>query len=94
MSRHARPLDLMRMAVSLSLLIERHAGKPCPTVEDIVAQTTIPHRRVWDYVKALADNGVIEVEERGPPVQRQRRLRAFCGEWTDWTERKPRSGRP
>ena len=92
--RSPRPLDLMRSAVALAVLVERHAGRPCPTADDIASYTGIPFNRAWSYVGAFVENGLFELEERGPRVQRQRRLRVFCGEWTDWTRRKPRSVLP
>ena len=76
MSSRPRPLDLMRVAVALALLIDRRAGKPCPTMSDIAGHTAVPYRRVWACIRALSENGIIEVEERGAHVQRQRRMRA------------------
>ncbi len=93
MSRTTRPLDLMRVAVVVALLIERRVGQPCPTVTDIAGHTAIPYRRVWPYIRALAENGILEVEEEGTYPQRRRRMRVFCGEWTEWTMRRPRRRR-
>lgn len=90
MSREYRPIDLERAALALAMLIERRVGKPCPTTEDIVGHTTIPHKRVWGFVEGLAARGLVELEEKGPAIQRLRRMRLFCGEWTGWTERKRR----
>lgn len=90
MSRARRPIDLARAAVAVVLLIERRVGKPCPTVDDIVGYTALPCRRVWWFIERLRERGLIEIEERGGQVQRQRRMRVFCGEWTDWTERRLR----
>jgi hypothetical protein len=90
MSGKSRPIDLTRAAVALVVLIERRTGKPCPTARDIRGHTTLPERQVWWFVDRLRRHGLIDVEERGGHVQRQRRMRVFCGEWTDWTQRKPR----
>ncbi|HZP98934.1 MAG TPA: hypothetical protein VFB13_05305 [Reyranella sp.] len=94
MSRQRRSIDVARAAMAVALLIERRTGKPCPTLDELVDYTTLPHRRVWWFIERLRERGLIDVEERGTHVQRQRRMRVFCGDWTDWTERRPRRDRP
>jgi len=90
MPRTPRPLDRERAAIALVTLIERRAGKACPTLADIAGYTAIPERRIWRFVEELRARGLIDVEVRGAHVQRQRRMRVFCGDWTGWTVRRRR----
>ena len=88
MPRTERPIDVERSAVALATLIERRAGRACPTLADIAGYTAIPKRRIWPFLEQLQARGLIQVEVRGARVQRQRRMRVFCGEWTGWTVRR------
>jgi len=86
--RTRRPLDADRITVRLLLLITSHVGKPCPTRNQIVAQTGLPRREVWRFLDGLHREGVIEIEERAIRPGNWRRLRIAGGEWTDWTSRR------
>jgi len=86
--RTRRPLDENKVTVRLLLLITQHIGKPCPTRNQIVAQTGLPKREVWRFLDALHRRGVIEIEEKAIRPGNWRRLRIAGGAWTDWTSRR------
>jgi hypothetical protein len=86
--RTRRPIDDGNVTVTVLLLITRQVGKPCPTRNQIVAQTGLPRRAVWRFMDALHKRGVIEIEERAIRPGNWRRMRVAGGEWTDWTTRR------
>jgi hypothetical protein len=86
--RTRRPFDENKAIVRLLLLITQQIGKPCPTRNQIVAQTGLPKRQVWRFVDELHRRGVIEIEERAIRPGNWRRLRIAGGKWTDWTSRQ------
>lgn len=86
--RTRRPIDEAKVTVRLLLLITQHVGKPCPTRNQIIAQTGLPKRAVWPFLDGLHKSGVIEIEERAIRPGNWRRLRIAGGPWTDWTERR------
>lgn len=91
MSRTPRPLNADRATVAIVLLISQRVDKPCPTREELMYVTGLQRRRVWPFIEELKERGLIEVELRGEGTDNVwRRMRVFCGQWTDWTERKPR----
>lgn len=78
-------------------VIERAAGKPCPTTREIVDHTGMPRRKVWPYIAGMVERGLIEMEviesrhltecpQR--PRPERRRLRVAGGKWTFWTRRE------
>ncbi len=86
--RTPRPIEVLKAAYSLMALIDRRADKPCPTHEEIMEVTGVTQRVAWEFVEVLASHGLVEVEEDGVHPGKSRRLRTFCGQWTDWTKRK------
>jgi len=93
MSRTPRAIDTDRTVLAVLMLIVQHAGKPCPTRNQIMVQTGIPKRRVWSFLDELHRRGLIEIEERAIRPGNWRRLRVAGGEWTDWTTRRVRKRR-
>jgi hypothetical protein len=93
MSRTPRAIDTDRTVLAVLLLVIQHVGKPCPTRNQIVAQTGIPKRRVWPFLDELHRRGLIEIEERAIRPGNWRRMRVPGGEWTDWTTRRVRKRR-
>ena len=88
MSRTPRPIEVLKATYSLMTLIDRRADLPCPTHEEIMAVTGVTQRVAWEFVEVLASYGLVEIEEDGTHPGKSRRLRTFCGQWTDWTKRK------
>ena len=91
--RTLRPLDEGQVTVRILLLISQRIGKPCPTRNEIVAQTDLPKRKVWVFMDELHRQGVIEIEERSIRPGNWRRLRIPGGAWTDWTSRRVKDRR-
>ena len=91
--RTLRPLDEGQVTVRILLLISQRIGKPCPTRNEIVAQTGLPKRKVWVFMDELHRQGVIEIEERSIRPGNWRRLRIPGGAWTDWTSRRVKDRR-
>jgi hypothetical protein len=91
--RTSRPFDTEKATVAILLLITQHVGKPCPTRNQIVAQTGLPRLRVWPFMDELRRRNLIDIEERSIRPGNWRRLRVVGGEWTDWTERRVRRRR-
>jgi DNA-binding IclR family transcriptional regulator len=83
--RHApRPIPAAA-ANRLLALIDRHRGRPCPTVAKIAKRTGVLRQQVRPLLERLVTLGVIEIEDqRGG----RRRLRAAGGAWTGWTVRR------
>ena len=86
--RRRRPIDTERATVAVLLLITQQIGRPCPTRNQIIAQTGLPKREVWRFLDKLHRRGLIEVEERAIRPGNWRRMRIAGGLWTDWTERR------
>jgi biotin operon repressor len=91
--RTNRPIDLEKATVSILLLITQQIGKPCPTRNQIMAQTGLARTRVWPFMDELRKRGLIDIEERAIRPGNWRRLRIVGGEWTDWTQRRVRRRR-
>ncbi len=91
--RTRRPFDEAKATVAVLLLISQHIEKPCPTRNQIVAQTGLPKRQVWRFMDGLHKRGVIEIEERAIRPGNWRRMRIAGGLWTDWTSRRVRRRR-
>ncbi len=83
-------IDIERVTDMILQLIEGHRGKPCPTRAEIIAWTGLPRRRVWPFLRSLAERKppLVEMEERLHARAGMRRLRLTGGEWTGWTERR------
>ena len=86
--RRRRPIDTERATVAVLLLITQQIGRPCPTRNQIIAQTGLPKREVWRFLDKLHRRGLIEVEERAIRPGNWRRMRLAGGKWTDWTTRR------
>jgi hypothetical protein len=86
--RKRRPIDSERATVAVLLLINQQIGRPCPTRNQIIAQTGLPKREVWRFLDELHGKGLIEVEERAIRPGNWRRMRLAGGKWTDWTTRR------
>lgn len=86
--RTRRPIDEAKATVAVLLLITQHIGRPCPTRNQIRAQTGLPKREVWRFMDALHKRGVIEIEERAIRPGNWRRMRVAGAKWTDWTTRQ------
>jgi DNA-binding IclR family transcriptional regulator len=86
--RKRRPIDAERATVAVVLLIAQHVGKPCPTRNQIIAQTGLPKREVWRFMDGMSAKGLIEIEERSIRPGNWRRMRLTGGAWTDWTSRR------
>jgi len=86
--RKRRPIDTERATVAVLLLISQQIARPCPTRNQIIAQTGLPKREVWRFIDALHRKGLIEVEERAIRPGNWRRMRLAGGKWTDWTTRR------
>lgn len=86
--RTKRPIDEAKATVAVLLLITQHIGRPCPTRNQIRAQTGLPKREVWRFMDALHKRGVIEIEERAIRPGNWRRMRVAGAKWTDWTTRR------
>jgi hypothetical protein len=91
--RTLRPLDEGQVTVRILLLISQRIGKPCPTRNELMAQTGLPKRMVWVFMDELHRQGVIEIEERSIRPGNWRRLRIPGGAWTDWTSRRVKDRR-
>jgi hypothetical protein len=91
--RTRRPIDSEKATVAILMLITQHVGKPCPTRNQIVAQTGLPRVDVWRFMDKLRLRGLIDIEERSIRPGNWRRLRIVGGEWTDWTRRRVRRRR-
>lgn len=91
--RTRRPFDADKATVAVLLLISQQIEKPCPTRNQIMAQTGLPKREVWRFMDGLHKRGVIEIEERAIRPGNWRRMRIAGGEWTDWTTRQVRRRR-
>jgi hypothetical protein len=85
--RTRRPIDEAKATVAVLMLITQQIDKPCPTRNQIMAQTGLPKREVWRFMDGLHRRGVIEIEERAIRPGNWRRMRIAGGEWTDWTTR-------
>lgn len=84
-----RPVNTDRVTIAVLLMIGRHAGRPCPTRGEIIECTGLPKRKAWRFVYGLSMEGIIEIEQRGFCMGRQRRMRVQGGPWTEWTQRRP-----
>ena len=87
MPRSLRPI-LDVAAGNLMLMIALHQDKPCPTNEEIMEWTGVPRGRLNAWFAELEARGILEVERKGLPPPRRRRLRAVGGSWTGWTSRR------
>lgn len=91
--RSAQPFAALDAA--LLLMIEQHAGKPCPTRKEIREWTGMPRRKVWAYLEGMRSRGLIEMEvcETKPTGKdpKRRRMRKAGGTWTEWTARPGRT---
>jgi hypothetical protein len=88
--RTPRALDIDRIAVRVLLLITQHADRPCPTRDQIIAQTGLPKRHVWRFLEEMCRRGMIDIEDRAIRPGNRRRMRVAGGAWTDWTTRQVR----
>jgi hypothetical protein len=86
MARTPRPI-LDAAAGNVLVMIAIFQDKPCPTNLEIMEWTGVPRRRVKAYLEELVARGVIEIEFRGLPQTRRRRMRAPGMPWTGWTRR-------
>jgi hypothetical protein len=86
----SRVFEVEQLTAVTLQMIDAHRGKPCPTRNEIVAWTGLPRRKVWPFLKSLAEGTppLLEIEERLQARAGVRRLRLPGGEWTGWTERK------
>ena len=84
-----RPINADRVRLAVLLMIVRHAGRPCPTREEIIECTGLPKRKAWDFLRDMQDAGMIDIEEAGEDEGRRRRMRVKFGPWTEWTQRRP-----
>ena len=91
MSRTPRPIDVDKVTINVLLLIAQSVEKPCPTRDELMAQTGLQQREVWNFMRSLQDRGLIEIEERHVKPGNLRRMRVVGGMWTAWTERKPKA---
>lgn len=91
--RTRRPFDADKATVTILLLITQQVGKPCPTRNQIAAQTGLPRLKVWPFMDELRRRGIIDIEEKAIRPGNWRRLRIVGGEWTDWTTRRVRRRR-
>jgi hypothetical protein len=93
MARTFRPI-LDVAAGNLMLMIALHQDKPCPTNEEIMEWTGVPRGRLNAWLAELVARGILEVQCKGLPPPRRRRLRAVGGSWTGWTARRSPQRRP
>ena len=87
MPRSLRPIRDVA-AGNLMAMIALHQDRPCPTNAEIMEWTGVPRRRLNAWFADLEARGILEVERKGLPPPRRRRLRAVGGSWTDWTARR------
>lgn len=88
MSRTPRPVNIDKATINVLQLIEQQADKPCPTRAELMKQTGLQRREMWNFMRSLQERGLIEVEERNVKPSNLRRMRIAGGPWTGWTERK------
>ena len=88
MSRTPRPIEADKVTINVLTLIAQHADKPCPTRNEIMRQTGLQQREVWNFMRTLQDRGLIEIEERAVKPGNIRRIRITGGPWTNWTQRR------
>ena len=87
MPRSLRPI-LDVAAGNLMLMIALHQDRPCPTNAEIMEWTGVPRGRLNAWLAELEARGLLEIERKGLPPPRRRRLRAAGGCWTGWTARR------
>jgi hypothetical protein len=86
-SNTKRPVDPDRATINVLLLLSQRIGGPCPTREELMAQTGYPQREVLAFLHTLQDRGLIEIERSVESGVTRRRMRIAGGQWTGWTER-------
>ena len=87
MARTFRPI-LDVAAGNLMLMIALHQDRPCPTNEEIMEWTGVPRGRLNAWLADLVARDILEIQCKGLPPPRRRRLRAVGGSWTGWTARR------
>jgi len=90
MGRSSRPI-LDAAAGNMLAMIGIHQDGPCPTDLEICDWTGVPRRRLKAWLAELQESGIVEIEWRGRPPARSRRMRASGGVWTGWTARGKRA---
>jgi hypothetical protein len=86
----SRPI-LDAAAGNVLLMLALHQDKPCPTGAEIREWTGVSRRGLAPYLASLVARGIIEIQTKGRPPARLRRMRATGGVWTGWTSRARRS---
>jgi len=89
MARTRRPVEPDRATINVLLLLNQRIGAPCPTREELMAQTGYPQRGVLAFLHELQRRGLIEIQSRGLRRANLRRMRVAGGLWTGWTSRRP-----
>jgi hypothetical protein len=87
-----RPI-LDSAAGNLMVMIALHQDRPCPTNGEIREWTGVPRRRLVAWLHELVAREILEIDYKGRPPARLRRLRAVGGCWTGWTQRQGRTPR-
>lgn len=75
-------------AGNILLMIALHQDRPCPTNTEIMEWSGVQRSRLRPWLEELMERGIVEIEYKGRPPARQRRLRAVGGCWTGWTARR------
>ena len=94
MSRPPRDVNPERAIVNVLLLLSQRIDKPCPTRDELMAQTGYQQRALRPFLQMLQDQGLIEIESRALKRANLKRMRVAGGRWTGWTKRKGKRAAP
>ncbi|UYN96566.1 MAG: hypothetical protein KIT25_06435 [Enhydrobacter sp.] len=95
-ARSAVPFS-WELAHSIMTLIDTRTDLAAPSLQEFMEFALVPRRKVRLMLQALADRGILDIEERGEGTSKQYRYRRATSQrgtlWTGNRKRPRRQGR-